>query len=74
VNSNPAVLYRRTRPVIRFCLATRPKNDELICTRVDDHYGHCCDEVAGASWDYRGRDANCAAGHDHSEEKGLGLR
>lgn len=72
MSTNPtAVLPRRTRVAVQFCLNNHPRNGDLICTRLNNHKGHCCDEIAGESWDDRGRPANCVQKHDHSKEKGL---
>lgn len=69
---NPTVtLPRRTRVAITFCLAEHPKTAGLICTRIDDHNGHCCDEIAGESWSSRRQSVNCRQHYDHSAEKGL---
>ncbi len=60
-----------TRPRLDFCLAARPGDAEQVCTRLDQHKGHCCDEITGESWDARGKTAVCDHDHDHSDEKGL---
>lgn len=72
MSNNPsATLLPLRRTGVSFCLSRHPKDSDLICTRINNHKGHCCDEISGASWDTRGRVANCAAKHDHSKEKGL---
>jgi hypothetical protein len=62
-----------TRPIVDFCLNRRERDGEiLICTRIDNHPGHCCDEIAGKSWTDRGAAFVCKGdGYDHSAEKGL---
>lgn len=71
MSNNPTAIL--VRPVgLEFCLARRPKSDEdLTCTRLNNHRGHCCDEVVGVAWDARGLVVVCPAGHNHSKEKGL---
>jgi hypothetical protein len=73
MSNNPSpTLDRPARTRIAFCLASRPDGDEmLVCTRIDDHEGHCCDEVAGKAWVERGWFDCRAHGYDHSAEKGL---
>lgn len=56
---------------VPFCLAQHPKKPGYICTRLNDHGAHCCDEILGESWDARGNDTNCLSNHDHCQEKGL---
>jgi hypothetical protein len=67
MSNSPGTALARLQ--LDFCLAVRPGATDVACTRLDQHKGHCCDEVAGESWDARGRDAVCD--HDHSKEKGL---
>lgn len=72
---SPTTLTRRTG--IMFCLAGHPRANkdpelaELICTRIDQHLTHCCDEVARKAWNARGKPTGCVKAHDHSAEKGL---
>jgi hypothetical protein len=67
MSDNPTATL--ARPRLHFCLAHHPNSTELICTRLDQHPAHCCDEIAEEAWDQRGRTVDCD--HDHSEEKGL---
>jgi hypothetical protein len=72
MSNNPSITL--TAPAstgVPFCLAVNPKLADLICTRIDGHPGHCCDEIVGESWDARGKSASCDRDHDHSAEKGL---
>jgi len=69
MSNNPSSTL--TRPIVDFCLNRLERDGEtLICTRVDKHAGHCCDEIAGQSWTDRGAVFVCK-GRDHSAEKGL---
>lgn len=68
-NGNPTATLTRRR--IAFCLASFPKDADIICTRVDDHNGHCCDEVTAIAWDSNGKPCPCRLNHNHSAEKGL---
>lgn len=70
-NSSPTATLTR-KPSLTFCLNRHHRHRDWICTRLESHGGHCCDEVAGQAWDAGGRPMKCArAGHDHSAEKGL---
>lgn len=69
MSNNPGTML--ARPRLKFCLAAHPKNSDLICTRIDQHRGHCCDEITAESWDSRAAAVACRADHDHSKEKGL---
>lgn len=74
MSNNPtSTTLTRTRIQIAFCLFLRVRADEetLICTRINTHPGHCCDEITGQAWNDRGRLVGCINGHDHSAEKGL---
>lgn len=69
MNGNPSPTIVKA---IDFCLATHVRDGEtLICTRINDHEGHCCDEIAGEAWTDRGVVYLCTHGYDHSDEKGL---
>lgn len=65
------------RPQIQFCLATRSLTTsdgdiDVICTRIDDHPAHCCDEIAGLAWNaHRNKPIACPQHYGHDEEKGL---
>lgn len=73
MSNNPSPTLTRPRPSVEFCLARIERNGEtLICTRVNNHTGHCCDETAGEAWTDRGAPFDCKDGSDHSVEKGLG--
>lgn len=73
MSNNPSSTLTRPRTSVKFCLATLEQQDEvLICTRVDDHPGHCCDEVLGKAWTDRG--ANFVCKSDHGPEKGFAKR
>jgi hypothetical protein len=81
MNSNPTgtLVHPVTTIGLQLCLAPHPKATrtrkpdeayaDLQCTRLNEHTGHCCDEVAGVSWELRGRPAACRWEHDHSKEK-----
>lgn len=69
MSSNPTATL--ARPALQLCLSSPPRDPDLICTRLDDHDGHCCDEVVGAAWAARGQRVSCREQHDHSAEKGL---
>jgi hypothetical protein len=72
MSNNPsATLARPATAGVPFCLAAHPELDDRICTRIDDHTGHCCDEIMGESWDARGKPVTCDRDLDHSAEKGL---
>lgn len=71
MSDNPNTTLARTKSKIDFCLAVNPKNNDLICTRINHHKGHCCDEITGAAWTDRGQPYKCPRNHDHSKEKGL---
>lgn len=73
MSNNPTATLNRplTKPKINFCLAINPKNSDWVCTRIDKHGGHCCDETAGESWNDRGQSFQCGREHNHSKEKGL---
>lgn len=71
MSNNPTATLVRPASV-RFCLAHSPKNKTLICTRIDKHDGHCCDEIERKAWDTRGKTMVCVRNdYDHSAEKGL---
>lgn len=72
MSNNPTATL--ARPAIAFCLARKPKTTDLICTRIDNHLGHCCDETAGEAWTDRGAAHECGQGHDHRAEKNLAGR
>jgi hypothetical protein len=45
--------------------------ETLVCTRIHDHVGHCCDEITGVAWsEHKILDA-CPQKFNHSKEKGL---
>jgi hypothetical protein len=68
----PVVTPPRPASSIAFCLAQYPQDADVICTRLENHDGHCCDEVTRQAWDSRGKAKICiAADYDHSKEKGL---
>ncbi len=73
MGNNPSSTLTRPRTSVDFCLATR-QDDEgtLICTRVNNHPGHCCDEIAGKAWTDRGANFTCKDDYDHGPEKGFG--
>lgn len=78
MSNNPSTMFRRTRRVITFCLATRDLPGETgadtmayVCTRINDHNGHCCDEVRRVAWVGHGRAYVCTEGYIHDDEKGL---
>lgn len=71
MSNNPTATLER-RIAVAFCLARCPKDNTLICTRIDNHDGHCCDEIAEKAWDTRGKMKACIRNaYDHSAEKGL---
>ena len=88
MSNNPTATL--TRPAgLKLCLAKRKviprveqelrergldSRDVPICTRIDDHNGHCCDEVIGHSWNNRNRMVSCRQAYDHRDEKNLGRR
>lgn len=72
------------RPSVTFCLSHRPDTDRsrkaaaaaghhpdepVICTRVVNHTGHCCDEVLGVSWREDGASVRCSEDRQHFGEK-----
>lgn len=59
------------RPVrVALCLAGHPERPDLICSRINDHTGHCCDEQARVAWCGRRLEVPCRRwGYDHSKEK-----
>jgi hypothetical protein len=71
MSNNPSPTL--TRPIVDFCLAKKERAGKtLICTRIDNHEGHCCDEVERQAWTDRGAVFACKGdGYDHSAEKGL---
>lgn len=70
MSNNPtATLAPKTS--IQFCLAVNAKDKNLVCTRIDHHDGHCCDEVARKGWADSGKTHVCKQDYDHSAEKGL---
>jgi hypothetical protein len=75
MSNNPSSTL--TKPIVDFCLARHERKCGtetlvLICTRVDNHEGHCCDEVLREAWTDRGAVFVCKGdGYDHSAEKGL---
>lgn len=71
MSDNPTATLAEPKSRIDFCLAINPKHSDLICTRINNHRGHCCDEISGAAWTDRGQPHRCPKGHDHSKEKGL---
>lgn len=71
MSSNPTATLARPKPKVDFCLAVSKKNPELICTRIDNHRGHCCDEISRKAWTDRGEPHECTKGYNHSKEKGL---
>jgi hypothetical protein len=77
VSNNPTCTLIRSFATVAkqvvFCLAVRVRRNEetLICTRVNLHIGHCCDEITGKAWSDHGLLAACPQKYDHSKEKGL---
>jgi hypothetical protein len=74
MSNNPSSTLTRPRPSIEFCLDTQfdDAGETLICTRLNDHTGHCCDEIRRKAWIDRGALFVCKRDdYDHSAEKGL---
>lgn len=73
MSNNPSATLARPRTSVKFCLAAEIiEGDLAICTRIETHTGHCCDEVRGVAWTNRGVVFVCkGSGYDHSAEKGL---
>jgi hypothetical protein len=68
MSNNPSSTLTRPKLVVDFCLSRHERDGEtLICTRVNTHPGHCCDEVMGGSWTDRGAKYVCRK--SHSAEK-----
>jgi hypothetical protein len=74
--ATPDITVRPPRPAIDLCLERHPSPKKrrllrVVCTRIEYHKGHHCDETAGISWYGNRRPMIYVCNYDHSKEKGL---